>query len=124
MPKTLKKYSSGSRTLPGPPRPDDARAALAAGADAHLTTATDPHRLVEALATRGWATGGATVTTDSTAAADSGTHDGRDVPPALGPAGTALLVLAAFVPPWAFWLSGIAHAAGWLGWRLPQGAAL
>ncbi|MDN5794548.1 MAG: CPBP family glutamic-type intramembrane protease [Intrasporangium sp.] len=36
---------------------------------------------------------------------------------------TAVL-LAAFLPPWAFWFSAIAHDAGLIGWRLPQGAAL
>lgn len=39
-------------------------------------------------------------------------------------AGIAGAIAAAFIGPWAVWLSAIAQGHGWISWRLPQGIAL
>lgn len=57
---------------------------------------------------------------------DESTGPGHTVPAALRMSRADLLavLLAVFLPPWAFWFSAIAQDAGLIGWRLPQGAAL
>lgn len=54
-----------------------------------------------------------------------GKRDGEPQQPhAMSRIDVVAVLLAVFLPPWAFWFSAIATSTGLIGWRLPQGAAL